>query len=94
MEEKIKKAYTEVLEVLKHISKNEKEKIPNEVIDYINQNKNRFYKFEFKGIDSLSKNASIMLVDLYMTYIADDNEKQIMSEIMELNEKKKKLLGI
>ncbi len=85
LEEDIRKAYAEVLEVLKYIPKEEYNKIPKEVIDDMNNNKNRFYRVNLeKGI---SKDAEIILLDLYITYFADEKNKKLVEEIIQLNEK-------
>ena len=87
-DEDIRKAYVEVLEVLKHIPDVEYSKIPKDVIDDINNNKNRFYKFEYKGIESISRIADVILVDLYTKYIADNNKRRLVMDILKLNERK------
>ncbi len=85
LEEDIRKAYAEVLEILKYIPKEEYNKIPKEVIDDMNNNKNIFYRVNLeKGI---SKDAEIILLDLYITYFADEKNKKLVEEIIELNEK-------
>lgn len=91
LQEEIRKAYVEVLEVFKYIPKEEYYKIPKSVIDEMNDNKNIFYKFNF-CTDKLSKEAEIMILDLYMTYVADTRKRNLLKDIMELNEKEQQAI--
>ena len=92
-DEDMRKAYVEVLETLKQIPEDEYSKIPKDVINDMENNKNKFYEFKFTGIENLSRIAAVILVDIYAKYIADDNKRQLVIEILKLNERKRKLEG-
>ncbi|MBP3708412.1 MAG: hypothetical protein J6J36_07465 [Clostridia bacterium] len=89
-EEDTRKAYVEVLAALKIIAKDDLNKIPKNVIEHMAENQNRFYSFKLSSLDELSKEACVILVDLYMTYVANPKQKELMMDILNLNEKKKK----
>jgi hypothetical protein len=68
--------YNEVLEVLKYASNEEYEKIPKEEIEYYEQNKDKSYDYTFDSENTeISNNACVMLVKLYLKYIASEDEK-------------------
>ena len=74
-------AYTEVLEVLKHISKQDFEKIPSKLINYYNLNKAENYNFfidESKSFSEqkLSKKAKVILAILFRDYWATDEQRK------------------
>lgn len=89
-EEDMRKAYVEVLEVLNYIPRDEYFQIPKRAIDEMRNNKNNFYKYRYNGIQSLSRCACSIIIDLYTRYIADKRKKKIVMDILELNEKKHK----
>lgn len=89
-EEDVRKAYVEVLAALKIIAKKDLNKIPENIMEHMIKNQNKFYSFKLNSLDDLSKDASIILTDLYMTYVADTKQKELMKDILNLNEKKKK----
>lgn len=89
MENTKNKVYNEVLEVLKYVSKNEFEKIPIEEIEYYNQNKDETYKYSFDSKNNkISRKACILLVKLYVTYIASDEEKSDIYKQLKINSDK------
>ena len=89
MENTKNKVYNEVLEVLKYVSKNEFEKIPIEEIEYYNQNKDETYKYSFDSNNNkISRKACILLVKLYITYIASDEEKSDIYKQLKINSDK------
>jgi len=47
MQELERKAYVEILEVLKYVSKAEVQRIPKEEIEFFEQNKHATYQFKF-----------------------------------------------
>lgn len=82
-------AYNEVLEVLKYISKDEYEKIPKEKINYYKQNKNETYNYRFDSENNkISRKACVLLVKLYITYIASDEEKNDIYKQLQINSDK------
>lgn len=80
--------YNEVLEVLKYASKEEFDKIPKEKITYFEENKDKSYDYTFDSENTkISKNASVMLVKLYLKYIASEEEKaEIEAELKKNSE--------
>ncbi len=83
-----RKAYTEVYTVLKHIKIEDYKKIPQNVITFLKRNmdENYIYDFDNKNIN-ISREASGILISIYMKYICNNNEKRLMKEILNLNKK-------
>ena len=76
-----RKAYVELYEIIKKMSKQEFQKIPEEYIVNLKNEMDRTYKFEFeekKGI--LNQNFKVetkaLLVELYERFLAPDDEKE------------------
>ena len=91
--ENLRKEYTEVLEILKHMDQEEYEKIPTEEIENLNRYKDDSYKFIYDDNKSfeeqdISKEAFIVLLLLYYDYILNEKEKGILLDILKLNELK------
>ena len=86
-------AYVEVLAVLKNfLSELELKKIPKERIDFFENNKDNNYHFEInKNLpiekQYLSEKANAILVILYRDYFADEQQKETLKQILELNDK-------
>ena len=85
--------YTEVLELLNYIDKDELKKIPAEEIENLNKYKDDSYVFvyeENKMLEeqNISRAAYIVLLRLYYDYILEENEKKILKDILKLNELK------
>ena len=77
-----KKAYVELNEILKVLSKEQKEKIPKNFINNISNNMDKNYKFTFdesKGIveQNLMVETEALLVEIYERYLALEKEKEI-----------------
>lgn len=86
------KAYVEVLDVLYNIPKEQFRLVPNEIIQFLEENKDKNYKFKYNNKKyNLSKESAIILVDIYITYISKPEEKKKIEEILILNEKIEKL---
>ena len=84
------KAFTEVEEVLNNISKIEYEKIPQEIINIIHNNKDKNYIWNYDPDKSLTnqnlcKEAAELLSYIIMNYLIDKRDKEILEE--ELKEK-------
>ena len=91
--QKYKNAYKEILEILKFMPKDELSKIPEEKIEYFEKNKNADYNFVFDSSVSLeeqniSREAKAIILNLYNDYFLSDNQKEKLSDILKLNEKK------
>ena len=86
-------AYVEVLAILKkYLKENEFNKIPKEKIDFFEKHKDFNYIFNINNElpiekQSISKKAKAILVILYRDYFANEQQKGIMKQILELNDK-------
>ena len=86
-------AYVEVLAVLKNfLSELEFNKIPKERIDFFENNKDNNYHFELNKDfpiekQNLSEKANAILVILYRDYFANEQQKETLKQILELNDK-------
>jgi len=88
------KAYTEVLEIIKHFPEEEYNKIPKEEIEFYKNNMDKQYDFTINPeIDlskqNISKEANAIIVNLFTDYFATEEQKVKIKEILELNQKKK-----
>ena len=92
-------AYSEVLEILKYISKEDYEKIPNSKIELFETNHNKEYIFKYnpnKTVDeqNVSKTAKAIIAILFRDYWATELQKEKIItkqnyDRMQLEEKKK-----
>ena len=74
-------AYTEVLEILSKMSKNDYNKIPRDMIQVFEIYSNKEYSFEYdfkKDFDQqgISKRAKLILAILFRDYWANDNQRE------------------
>ena len=92
-------AYTEVLEVLKYMPKQEVNKIPKDIMDYYYSNKDREYSYKIDKTKTfkeqeLSEKAKVVLAILFRDYWATDEQKEKIKRKEQndllLNELKKK----
>ena len=86
MEDTYENAYTEVLEIIKYLPKEEREKIPQNEIEYFEKNKNYNYIYSFSDSKHLRK-TDIILIYLYRKYIASAEERNKINELLMINEK-------
>lgn len=88
------RACTEVLIILKYyLSKSEFDKIPKEKIEFFEKNKDKNYDYKIdKNLPLEKQNISEMtnsiIITLYRDYFATDNQKEILKEILILNDAK------
>ena len=87
------KAYTEVLEMIKHLPENEYNKIPKEKIEFLERNKDNKYKFIINPQIELEKQnisieANSIIVTIFRDYFATDLQKEKLKIILEQNENK------
>ena len=87
------KAYTEVIESIKHFSEDEYKKIPKDIIDFFEKNKDKDYKFIINpnadlAEQNISQNANAILVSLFRDYFATDNQKEILKNLLQQNQEK------
>lgn len=81
MEIEEKNAYKEVIEVLKHVEKEELEKIPKERIKFFEENMNKDYEFkidETKNFEeqNLMEKTKIILAIIFRDYWATEAQKE------------------
>ena len=82
-------AYTEVANILKYLEKEYKEKIPQEIVDYINENSLEYSMcFDSKGDFKLSELAKEILCYLNLEYWCTEKEKKELIEKYKNNEEK------
>ena len=79
-----KKAYTEVLEILSHLSK-------EEIIDYYKENMDVDYAYHIdpqKPLDEqyISSEANAILVTLFRDYFANESQKDVLKKMLDLNQ--------
>lgn len=92
MENTYENAYVEVLEILKHIPKNEWEQIPKEEIDFFEKNKNLNYQYVYNANNPVTlRKTDVIFVSLYRNYLATLTEKEKINEILNLNEQKSEI---
>ena len=87
-------AYSEVLEILKYVPKEEYEKIDKEKLAFYERNKKQDYIFNYdvnKTLDEqgVSKIAKVIISIIYRDYWASDEER---NEILEMQNKMRKNL--
>ncbi|MGN1299233.1 MAG: hypothetical protein ACI4UE_04555 [Candidatus Scatovivens sp.] len=87
------KAYTEVLEIIKYLPKEEFEKIPKEKIEFYKQNRDKEYKFNFdisKPLEEQNflKETNAIIVTLFRDYFATEIQKEKLQKILLINEQK------
>ena len=82
-------SYVEVLEILKHIPKEDYEKIPKEKIEFYENNKDKNYVYIYNPVNpKISRKTDAILINLYKNYIAKDDEKEKINHMLKLNEMK------
>lgn len=94
--DKYAKAYTEVLEILKYLPKNEYDKIAKEKIKFFEINKDNSYKYSINPHMPLDKqNISIetnsIIIVLFRDYFATEKQKEKLNTILKQNEDKYEL---
>lgn len=87
------KAYTEILEILKYIPKEEYERIPKEKILFFEENCDKNYEFKFdinKSLDEQEflRETNAIIVVLFRDYFATDTQKEKLQRILLENERK------
>ena len=84
-----KKAYVELYELIKHLSDEEREKIPEYFIEYLNSNMDTNYKFSIDNEKGLLEQdymveTKALIVKLYEKYFAPESEKEFWNEYHKL----------
>lgn len=85
------KAYTEVLQILKYLPKDEFSKIPKEKITFYEENADKNHEFKYNPSKELYnqkvlRETNVIIVKLYNDYFANDNQKQTLKKILHENE--------
>ena len=85
------KRLVEVEEVLKYLVEEEREKIPNDVFDFIDKNKSKYYKWELDKSKSLeeqelSEDTYAILAYISMEYLFNAEQKKLMKQFYDLND--------
>lgn len=85
------KAYTEVLEILNYLSKEEYSKIPEEKIRYFKENMDKDYIFTINpridlSLQKISKETNAILISLFRDYFANESQKKILTELLNKNQ--------
>ena len=88
-----KKAYTEVIEIIKYFPKEEYDKIPLEKINYYKENMDKNYNFQINPNvelekQNISKEANAILVSLFNDYFATDRQKEVLNNLLKQNQQK------
>ena len=92
------RAYKEVIEIYKCLSEDEQRKIPEEKIKFYRENMDADYNFTIDpNIEiykqNISKEASAIIINLFLDYFADDEQRQNLREAFEIIEKMRKKQG-
>lgn len=86
-----KRAYTEVIEIIKYFPNEEYAKIPLEKINYYKENMDKDYNFQINpNIElekqNISREANAILVTLFNDYFATDRQKEILNNLLKQNQ--------
>lgn len=88
-----RKAYTEVIEILNHLPKEEYYKIPKEKIDFYKKNMDKDYTYTINPCLELSKQyiskeANAVLISLFRDYFATQKQKGVLKNLLNQNQEK------
>lgn len=83
-------AYSEVLEILQHISKEDYNKIPNEKIKLFKENSNKNYSFKYNSNltlaeQNVSKRARAIIAILFRDYWATSSQREKIKRMEKFN---------
>lgn len=86
-----KRAYTEVIKIIKYFPNEEYAKIPLEKINYYKENMDKDYNFKINpNIElekqNISREANAILVTLFKDYFATDRQKEILNNLLKQNQ--------
>lgn len=88
-----KDAYSEVYTILQYLEENDKSKIPNDVLQAIDENRNKDYIFKYDEYTDLMNQdlmpeTKAILFNLFRDYLADSRQKEIIIK-MQRDEKRR-----
>lgn len=94
MSNNYKKAYSEILEIIKYLPEEEREKIPEEKIKFFEENCDKNYEFKFNSSKPLEEQEFLretyaIIIILFRDYFATETQKEKLQEILFLNEEKR-----
>ena len=86
-----KKAYTEILEIIKYLSRDEYEKIPKEKVEFYKNNKDSLYQFKYNPYKTLNeqkvlRETKVLIVDLFREVVATKAQKEKLNILLVQNE--------
>ena len=93
MDNSISKDYNELYAMLNVLPSYNYFKIPTERINYIKDHMVEDYEVDIKkmNFEQSSRKAYAMFVQIYRDYIAEEREKKVINDILELNDEKNKM---
>lgn len=82
----------ELSEIIKNLSDRLRARIPQDVIDYIEENKSQNYVWNYDTTlpldkQNISSDTEELLIAIYRDYICDDKKREQVNNILEENEK-------
>lgn len=91
MNQVYKKAYTEILEIIKYLPHDEYEKIPKEKVEFYKNYKDPLYQFKYNPYKSLNeqnvlRETKAIIVDLFREVIATKEQKEKLNILLLQNE--------
>lgn len=86
------KAYSELFEIINLLDESEKNKMPTKIYENIKSQKSKEYINQYNTLDDINENnieekTAILLTSLYLDYIANDEEKKEVEDVLKENEK-------
>ena len=84
-------AYTEILEIIKNMEQQYKDKIPTKLIDFFEKNKDSSYKYNINEINenqnmAFSQKTIDLLAMLELKYLANETEKELLKDALDKND--------
>lgn len=84
-------AYVEILEIIRNMEQHYKEKIPEKLIEFFEENKDSNYKY---NIDESNENPNMafsqktidLLAMIELKYLATDTEKELLKDALDKND--------
>lgn len=87
------RAYTEVIEILSHLSEEEYAKIPIAKIEFYKNNMDKQYSYKINpkvnlSEQNISKEANAILISLFRDYFTNEKQKSTLENILRQNQLK------
>lgn len=92
------KAYSQVLEIVKYLPKDDYEKIPHSKIDFFEKYKDKEYTYDFnpqKDIQSqgIMRETYAIIILLYQEFFATQIQREKINKILEINEEEQQKIA-